>query len=102
MKVRKSKFRQVNIPDKCLHCNQPYKQKDIDVIREEGNLLVFHLTCSKCKISVILNMLAGKEGIFSVGTMTDIQKEDLSKIIESKPITADDVIKAHLFFTKKK
>jgi len=99
MKTLKSKFRQINIPDKCLRCNDSYKQKDIDILQESGDLIVFHLTCTKCKTSVILNMVAGQDGIISIGAMTDASKEDINKIKQGRTITTDDVIKVHKFFT---
>ena len=99
MKTLKSKFRQINIPDKCLRCNNSYKQKDIDILQESGDLIVFHLTCTQCKTSVILNMVAGQDGIISIGAMTDASKEDIDKIKQGRTITTDDVIKVHKFFT---
>ena len=86
----------IKIPDKCLQCGQTYKKKDADLISEGDNVFVFHVTCSVCKTSAILNIAVSKEGVLSLGTITDAGKEDLDKLRDSKAISADDVIKAYM------
>lgn len=90
----------VKIPDKCLQCGQPYKKKDADLLSEGENVFVFHITCSSCNSSVIINVAVGKDGVLSVATLTDAGKEDLEKLRNDKPITTDDVIEAYLSLKK--
>ena len=86
----------INIPDKCLECGQSFKKKNADLISESENSFVFHLTCDNCSTSFTLNIAVGKEGVLTVGTLTDAGKEDLEKLRSGKIISADDVIEAYI------
>jgi len=91
----------IKIPDKCFQCGQPYKKKDADLIREEENLFVFHITCSTCNTSTILDIAVGKDGVLTIGTLTDAGKEDLDKLRQGKIISANDVIEAYVSLKSK-
>jgi len=86
----------VNIPDKCLECGNKFLKKNADLLSESENNFVFHLTCAECRTSYILNIALGQEGILTVDTLTDANKEDLEKLRSGKTISADDVIEAYI------
>lgn len=86
----------INIPDKCLECGKTFKKKNADLLSESENAFIFHLTCADCGTSFILNIAVGREGILTVGTLTDAGKEDLDKLRSGKLISADDVIEAYM------
>lgn len=90
----------IKIPDKCLQCGKAYKKKDADLLSEGENIFVFHVTCSHCFSSAILNIAIGKDGVLSVATLTDAGKEDLDKLRSDRVISADDVIEAYLSLKK--
>lgn len=90
----------VKIPDKCFQCGKPYKKKDADLLNESENVYVFHVTCSSCKSSAVLNVSVSIDGILSVLTLTDAGKDDLDKLRRDKSISADDVIEAYVSIKK--
>jgi len=91
----------VKIPDKCLQCGQIYKKKDADLVSESENAFVFHLTCSTCKSSIMLNIAIGRDGILTVSALTDAGKEDLDKLRSGNAISANDVIEAYTTLHKR-
>jgi len=92
----------IKIPDKCLRCGQSYQKKDAHILCEKENVIIFHLTCSNCETSIILNVAVSKEGVLSMGTMTDAGKEDIEKLRCLKPISIDDVIQTYVYFKNSK
>lgn len=90
----------INIPDKCLECGKTFKKKNADLLSEGENTFIFHLTCEDCGTSFILNIAVGRDGILTVGSLTDAGKEDLDKLRSGKLISADDVIEAYLSLKK--
>jgi len=86
----------IKIPDKCLQCGRAYRKKDADLLSEGENIFVFHVTCSYCKSSAVLNIAVGKEGVLSVVNLTDAGKGDLDKLRNDNVISADDVIEAYM------
>jgi len=90
----------IKIPDRCLQCGQVYKKQEADLLSEGDNVYIFHITCSACKTSTILNIAAGKDGVLSVATLTDASKNDLDKLRNNNTISANDVIEAYLSLKK--
>jgi len=90
----------LKIPDKCLQCNVPYKRINTDSLSEVDNTFVFHVTCGNCGSSAILKIAVGQDGVLSMANITDAGKEDLDKLREDKPVSADDVIEAYMSLKK--
>ncbi len=86
----------LKLPENCLYCKASFGEKDVDLVDEIGGNSVYHLTCHNCGVSFIFHLVLGREGILSVGTMTDAGKEDLDKLKRGENITADDVISAYM------
>ncbi|MFH1182891.1 MAG: hypothetical protein V1690_01350 [Candidatus Moraniibacteriota bacterium] len=91
----------INIPDKCLECGKTFKKKNADLLSEGESAFIFHLTCDNCGTSYILNIAVGRDGILTVGTLTDAGKEDLDKLRNGKLVSADDVIEAYMALRNK-
>ncbi len=83
------------VPKECLKCGKKYSKGCADTLISEDNFTIFHLTCFSCQTSVIFHVVLGKEGVLSVGTLTDAGKEDIEKLKNGKIISVDDVIEAY-------
>lgn len=84
------------LPENCLYCRKAFRKEDIDLIDEINGNSVHHLTCRNCGVSFIFHLVLGKEGVLSVGAITDAGKEDLEKLKRGENVTADDVISAYM------
>lgn len=81
---------------KCSNCDHFFNEEDITVLRDEGDYIVARIYCSRCGKNV---------GIALLGLDREMMKKTLeasdTKSISGKedPITYDDVIDAHAFFS---
>lgn len=86
----------------CRFCSNPYSSEGIQLLREEPGILVVRVSCRSCGHPL---------GVAIVGTAPrshkeqrqqcppDWTKRDIDRLAASPPITYDDVLKAHEFFT---
>ncbi len=86
----------LKLPNDCLYCKTVFREKDIDLIDQVNGNSVYHLTCHKCGVSFIFHLVLSKDGVLSIGAVTDAGKEDLEKLKRGENVTADDVISAYL------
>jgi len=101
---------------KCANCHEFFTAESIHLIRQESNNVVVRIVCSHCGKNLGLailgidrekykNSLKFEEEIASdsnTETKTDIKSDKIPVVMEeeAEPITYDDVIKAHDFFSK--
>ncbi len=84
----------------CSKCNSSFKPEGISLLREEENFYVVKIVCTECEQPV---------GIAIVGIKSHQKEEDQTPELthevqlpddnESPPITYDEVIDAHKFFS---
>ena len=84
------------LPENCIYCRKAFRKEDIDLIDEINGNSVHHLTCHNCGVSFVFHLVMSRDGILSVGAITDAGKEDLEKLKRGENITADDVISAYM------
>jgi hypothetical protein len=79
---------------KCSNCQNLFKEEDITVLRCEGDYTVVRVYCSHCDKNI---------GIALLGLDRQCMKKSLeeasSETIDNQPISYDDVIDAHSFFS---
>ncbi|MFA6896793.1 MAG: hypothetical protein WCQ96_00685 [Patescibacteria group bacterium] len=87
----------LQIMTKCPMCSANYKKDDIKVINKNDGSLSIYLSCSRCKSSVVMLLMAGPMGVTSISIPTDITEEDLGKINGNNIISCDDVLEMYKF-----
>lgn len=83
---------------KCSHCEHFFKEEDITILRCEGDYIVARICCSHCGKNVGMALLGLDKDAMQKTLETSFEKPksvDGSK----KPISYDDVIDAHSFFS---
>lgn len=66
------------------------------LIGGQGKSRMFHLTCKQCHHSVLAVILESVHGVSSIGLVTDLEAQDAVRIHDADPISANDVVKAHV------
>jgi len=88
---------------KCNKCNQFFKEDCIEFVRKEDNSLVLRITCSTCGHNLGLVIFGIDKGEYKKSLKFTESSEDreipVSINTENDPISYDDVIQAHDFFT---
>ncbi len=96
MKQSKKK-RSENILESCFFCNNDYLQSDILPLEEKNQKVVFHATCSKCNVSVLIFSSVTNMGIVNLGMATDLDKKEVRKMFCNDTIDVDDILEMHEF-----
>lgn len=79
----------------CPMCETAYEPLEIKVLDEEENKHLVHVTCAKCKHSVVALITSQPSGVSSVGLITDALPEDVQRFKESDAVDFDDCIAWH-------
>ncbi|MFH1405513.1 MAG: hypothetical protein ABIH21_05495 [Patescibacteria group bacterium] len=85
----------------CPLCESKYKPMSARVVREQGQTHLMHMTCNKCKNSILAVVLVNQIGASSVGIVTDLSYDDVLNFETRQRIVTDDVINVHAYFNKK-
>ena len=84
----------------CPMCDFKYDKENIKMIDKKDGVIAIHLSCQKCKSSMMMVIMTGALGITSVSMMTDITKNDL-KNIKNSYVEYDDVLEMHKFLEER-
>lgn len=79
----------------CPICNAKHNILKAKVLEEKKGSHLIHVTCDKCKSSIIALVLSNPLGISSIGLVTDLDSEEVLKFKEGKNITPDEIIEFH-------
>lgn len=90
----------VQIATKCPMCGFNFSKDDIKTIDSKEGAATFFLSCSKCKSSVMMVIMASALGITSISMVSDLAEKDLGKI-EETCVEYDDVLEMHKFLKNK-
>ena len=89
----------------CPLCQAAYDDESVRALGESskypisgphGKSKMFHLTCKNCQHAVLAVILESSHGVSSIGLVTDLEASDAMRMQDAPPISADDVVRAHL------
>ena len=86
----------------CPVCNLRYDPLEARVVRENGAHHLVHVSCRFCRSAILAIIVASTTGINSIGLVTDMTVDDVSKFGESQPLTSDDVLEAYQFLHRER
>ena len=85
----------------CPICNTKFRPHKASSIDKMGNTEIVYAECPKCASSVILGISKNAPGLVTtVGMLTDMNREDIDRIRDLPPLTADDVLEVHKYLEK--
>ena len=90
---------------KCSQCHEFFKEDSVHLVRQEANNIVVRIACTHCGKNLGLAILGIDRAEYknSLKFSEDTAKKSdmpLSINAEESPITYDDVIEAHHFFSR--
>jgi len=77
---------------RCPICSHEYSQTGARLFAEKDPASLVHLNCANCQSNFILMVMVGAHGLSSVGTVTDLTFEDVSRLYIKEPIEIDEVL----------
>ena len=87
----------LKIVSHCPLCQTRHNNIEARILGEDGETHLLHLTCRKCRNSILALVLVNQTGVSSVGLITDLTFEDVVRFRHKSKITVDDVILTHQF-----
>jgi transcription elongation factor Elf1 len=81
----------------CPLCSCQYDSKETRILSKQDDLMILHLTCSRCNGSIMVAVSVGVFGVTAVSVLTDAIGDDLEKISGLGRISADDALEMHEF-----
>ncbi len=90
---------------KCANCQEFFKDDSIQLVRQETNNVLVRIVCSSCGKNLGLAILGVDRAKYnnSLKFEEDACIDETIPVVlndEPEPITYDDVVKAHDFFSK--
>jgi hypothetical protein len=84
----------------CPICNTAYVAEMFRTIDENDGANLLHCTCSHCHQSVMALVMSSPTGVSSVGMVTDLTAEDVSRISRKSSISEDELLSFHSLLTR--
>ena len=79
----------------CPLCNKEHPSSDANMLGIEGDMCVWHVRCRFCSNAMLALILKNKDLVSSVGIVTDLSCDDISRITNQSSVSLDDVLRAH-------
>lgn len=79
----------------CPICNTAYAAEMFRTIDEHDGANLLHCTCSQCHQSVMALVMTSSTGVSSVGMITDLTAQDITRINRKSSITEDELLSFH-------
>jgi hypothetical protein len=86
----------------CPVCNGRYNFFQAKIIEEGEDSYLVYLNCKKCQAGIIALLLNNIYGISSIGLVTDLDHQDVQRLIRERELDYDDVIEMHQILQKKR
>jgi len=81
---------------RCPICDRKFSSRRALLLDKYEGMQTVYIECRKCGSSVVLGVARNIPGIVTtIGMLTDMTREDIERISNMKPITADDVLEMH-------
>lgn len=83
----------------CPVCETKYDTARARLLGQHDETQLLHVTCHKCHNAVMALVTVNQVGASSVGLLTDLAFEDVLKFRLEAPVSLDDVISTHEWFS---
>lgn len=77
---------------RCPVCNSNYFPEKLEILEEQGNTFLAHLSCNNCGSNLIIRVVASPHGLIGTATLTDLLAEEVLNFNESEVISANDIL----------
>lgn len=91
--------RSVPLPP-CPVCRKSFYLKDTQLLAEDDERRLFHVCCPSCNQSSFIFFELTEQGTNSFVLLTDTNDQDAKRLFFDNPISLDDVLETHNFFSQ--
>lgn len=88
--------------EECPVCERKYGEESVQIIEQNGEANLMHITCSECLNSVIAVVVMSNVGSSSIGVLTDLEPEDIMRLKGQSKFSHDQILEFHLMLQQEK
>ena len=85
----------IKIISNCPSCGLPFNSLEAKILREKDESRLIHIKCRHCLSSLVALITLNIYGINSLGLITDLEGQEVSKLSEKKPLSSQELIEAY-------
>jgi len=97
---RPGKPERIKIDAKCPVCNSLYDFGRLEVIQEEDGATLMYIKCSTCHSAALSIIALGAFGIKVASMITDLEKDEVMRFQEERPVQDEEVLQLHEMLDK--
>ena len=94
-------FERLKLIKDCPLCTFSYETGKVVVLEEYNESHLVHITCQKCKGSILHMIVTTSLGVSAVGIITDLSAVEVAKLRKKPAVSEDDVLEFHKFIQKR-
>ncbi len=79
----------------CPFCNTNYSIRAAQVIAQKDDAHVVHIACRHCGGSIVALIVAGGVDAQSIGVITDLAPDEVSRFSQDRTVDTDDALAVH-------
>ncbi len=79
----------------CPLCSHKYPKESVQILEQEGDARLMHMTCDKCKNAVLALVVTSRAVVGSVGMMTDLTIKDVVRLRDKQEVTEEELLEFH-------
>ncbi len=84
----------------CPLCTKEYAQTDVLLVGEADGTQLIHITCPSCKHAIVALIVLSQVGVSSIGMLTDLNAQELRRLLHKTPIADTTVLGFHDLLVK--
>lgn len=85
----------LEVLSRCGVCRSRFGKADLFLISDEPAKTIFHATCPNCRAATLIVLSSGQKGVVGMETLTDLEREEVKERLNTRAITADEVIEIY-------
>ncbi|MBI2551174.1 hypothetical protein HYV73_02400 [Candidatus Uhrbacteria bacterium] len=83
----------------CPVCERRFAMSRTKQIARDGETELYYGTCGRCCNHVLSLVMTDQQGMSSIGLITDLSEQDVTRLRTGAPLTANDVVAAHAWIS---
>lgn len=80
---------------KCPLCRKEYGNFNITILDQKRGRATLHLACEYCQTASLVFVVVNQSGILSLGTVTDVTKEEARRVMNRDAVSSDEVVEIY-------
>lgn len=94
-------FERLKLIKECPLCAFSYEKGKVVILEEYNESHLVHITCQKCRGSILHVVVTTPLGASAVGIITDLSAKEVVKLRKYPAISEDNILEFHKFIQKK-